>query len=68
MKRLLSVQWLILSLMFSSAACATAPEITQATTLVPSPESSPTVEPRPLRPVQSALAPGNPTAARSMMF
>ena len=63
MKRLLSVQWLILSLMFSSAACVAAPEITQATTLVPSPESSPTVEPRPLTPVQSALAPGNPTAA-----
>jgi uncharacterized protein len=63
MKRFLSVQWLILSLMFSSAACATAPEITQATTLVPSPESSPTVEPRPLTPVQSALAVGNPTAA-----
>ena len=49
--------------MFSSAACVAAPEITQATTLVPSPESSPTVEPLPLTPVQSTLAPGNPTAA-----
>lgn len=63
MKKLLSVQWLILSLMFIAAACATAPEITQATTPVPSPESSPTVESLLLTPVQSALAPGNPTAA-----
>jgi len=63
MKKLLSVQWLILSLMFSSAACATAPMTTQVSTPVPSLEASATVEPFILTPVQSTLAPGNPTVA-----
>lgn len=63
MKKLLSLPCLISLLMLSAAACAAAPETTQATALVPSPESSPTAEPLLLTPVPSALAPGNPTAA-----
>jgi pimeloyl-ACP methyl ester carboxylesterase len=63
MKKPLSVQWLILSLMFIEVACTSAPVTTQTATLAPSQESSPTVEPLLLTPVQSAFAPGNPTAA-----
>ena len=61
MKKLLSVQWLISSVMLIAAACA--PVTAQATTPVPSRESLPTVERPALTPVQSAFAPGNPTAA-----
>ena len=63
MKKLLSLPCLISLLMLSAAACAAAPETTQATALVPSPESSLTAEHLLLTPVPSALAPGNPTAA-----
>ena len=61
MKKLLSIQWLISSVMFIAAACA--PVTAQATTPVPSRESLPTVEGPALTPVQSAFAPGNPTGA-----
>jgi uncharacterized protein len=61
MKRILSAHWLIFSLLLI-AACTIAPVTPQAPTLVVSPESSPTVEPLILTPVQSALVPGNPTA------
>jgi uncharacterized protein len=63
MKKLLFMQWLISSLMLIMAACATAPVTTKVSTSVPSREASPTVEPLVLTPVQSAIAPGNPTAA-----
>jgi uncharacterized protein len=63
MKKLSSLPCLISLLMLSAAACAAAPETTQAATLVPSPKPSPTAESLPLTPVQSALAPGNPTAS-----
>ena len=61
MKKLLSIQWLISSVMFIAAACA--PVTAQATTPLPSRESLPTVEGPALTPVQSAFAPGNPTGA-----
>jgi esterase/lipase len=61
MKKLLSVQWLISSVMFIAAACA--PVTAQTTTPVPSRESLPTVERPALTPVQSAFAPGDPTGA-----
>jgi esterase/lipase len=63
MKKLLSLSCLISLLMLSAAACAAAPETTQATTLVPSPQSSPTAKHLLLTPVPSALASENPTAA-----
>jgi alpha-beta hydrolase superfamily lysophospholipase len=63
MKKIFSLPCLISLLMLSAAACAAAPETTQAATLVPSPEPSPIAESLLLTPVQSALAPGNPTAA-----
>src|SRR5687768_12298527 len=63
MKKLLFMQWLISSLMLIMAACATAPMTTQVSTPVPSREASPTIEPLLLTPVQSAIAPENPTAA-----
>jgi len=61
MKKLLSVQWVISSVMFIAVACA--PVLAQATTPVPSRESLPTVEHPALTPVPSAFAPGNPTTA-----
>ena len=61
MKKLLSIQWLISSVMFIVAACA--PMTAQATTPLPSRESLPTVEHPALTPIQSAFAPGNPTGA-----
>ena len=54
--------WLYFSLLISiliTAACGTAPTVT----IVPSEPPSPTVEPLLLTPVESAFAPGNPTAA-----
>jgi len=63
MKKILSLSWLISSWMLSAAACAAAPMTTPVSTPVQSREASPTVEPFILTPVQSALAPGNPTAA-----
>jgi len=63
MKKLLFMQWLISSLMLITAACAMAPMTTQVSTPVPSREASPTVKPLVLTPVESAIAPGNPTAA-----
>jgi len=63
MKKHFFIRWLISSLMFIIAACSAAPVTTQATTLVSSHEPSPTVEAFIVTPVESALAPGNPTTA-----
>ncbi len=63
MKKHFSIRWLISSFMFVATACTTAPVATQAATFVPSQESSLTVAPLILTPVESALAPGSPTAA-----
>ena len=63
MKKHFSIRWLISSLMLIATACSAAPVATQATTFVPSQEPSPTVEPLIVTPVESAFAPGNPTAA-----
>lgn len=60
MKKFLSVQWLIFILVLITVACAPA---APTATLVPSQQPSPTVEPFILTPVESAFAPGNPTAA-----
>lgn len=63
MKKIFSIQWLISLLMLIATACVPAPVATQATTFVPSEEASPTVEALIVTPVESAFAPGNPTAA-----
>lgn len=63
MKKRFSIRWLMSFMMFIVTACGTAPVATDATTLVSSQELSPTVEPLIVTPVESALAPGNPTAA-----
>ena len=63
MKKHFFIRGLISSFLFITAACNTALVATQAPTLVPSQEASPTFESLIVTPVESALAPGNPTAA-----
>ena len=63
MKKPFFIRWLISSFLFIAIACSTAPVATQATTLVPLQEASPTVESPIVTPVESAFAPGNSTAA-----
>jgi alpha-beta hydrolase superfamily lysophospholipase len=48
---------------FILTACSNASTVIPTITSVPSPKASPTVESLPLTPVESAFAPGNPTAA-----
>lgn len=62
MKKHFFTRWLISSYLFIAAAC-TAPVATQAPTLIPAQEVSPTVESLIVTPVESALAPADPTAA-----
>lgn len=62
MKKHYFIRWLISSYLFIAAAC-TAPVVTQAPNLVPSQAASPTVESLIVTPVESAFAPGEPTAA-----
>jgi len=61
MKKRFFIRWLISSLMLIVNACA-APAATQTATLAPTPEASPTAEIL-ITPVESAFAPGEPTAA-----
>src|SRR5688572_11608011 len=61
MKKRFFIRWLISSLMLIVNACA-APAATQTATLAPTPEASPTAEIL-ITPVESAFAPGDPTAA-----
>jgi uncharacterized protein len=63
MKKHFFIRGLISSFMFIAAACNTVPITTPAPTLVPSQEASPTTEALIVTPVESAFAPGNPTAA-----
>jgi len=63
MKKHFFIRWWISPFLFIAAACNTAPVATQSPTLIPPQEASPTVESLIVTPVESALAPGNPTAA-----
>jgi alpha-beta hydrolase superfamily lysophospholipase len=54
---------LVLCFLLILNACATAPTITPTATLAPLQESTPTSKPLAITPVESAFAPGNPTAA-----
>ena len=62
MKKHSFIRWLISSLMLIVTACA-APAATQTATLPPVQEASPTAETLIITPVESAFAPGDPTAA-----
>ena len=62
MKKHVFIRWSISSLMLIVSACA-APAATQTTTLISSPEPSLTTEALIVTPIESAFAPGNPTAA-----
>ncbi|HZJ22657.1 MAG TPA: alpha/beta fold hydrolase [Anaerolineales bacterium] len=62
MKKHFFIHWLISSLIFIVTACA-APAATRTATPVPTQEASPTAETLIITPVESAFAPGDPTAA-----
>jgi len=63
MKKLLSAACLLVPILLIVNACVATPQIVPTPTSVPKQEPSPTPESVPITPVESAFAPGNPTAA-----